>query len=55
MWFFKKSKFVGLISTTFEFFQDIHAAVLTKFAISEGQVWLKQKFCTFEIAENPSF
>ena len=52
---FLKVKLFGLISTTFEFSRqnDMHFSL--KIDVSDGQIWLKLRFCTLEIVKNPSF
>ena len=52
---FLKVKFFGLISTTFEFSRQKDMPFFNKIDILAGQIWLKLKFCLFQIVENPSF
>ena len=50
-----KVNFLRQTSTTFEFSRQNDMQFLAKIDISACQIWLKRRFCTFEIVKIPSF
>ena len=50
-----KVNFLRRILPTFEFSRQNDMPFLAKIDISACQIWLKLKFCTFEIVQIPSF
>ena len=52
---FLKVDFFGVISTTFEFSRQNDIQFFAEIDISACQIWLKMKFCLFEVVKKPSF